>query len=71
MFIRVGGGSQAQDHGQAIYAKIRYSVSSTFATGCSMKTEDESKINRFYKQKFQIIFFVHDNTDVKPKPLKQ
>ena len=22
-------------HGQAIYAKIRYSVSSTFATGCS------------------------------------
>ena len=22
----------------------------------SMKTEDESKINRFYKQKFQIIF---------------
>ena len=23
------GGSQAQDHGQAIYAKIRYSVSST------------------------------------------
>ena len=29
------GGSQAQDHGQAIYAKIRYSVSSTFATGCS------------------------------------
>ena len=46
-------------------------VSSTFATGCSMKTDDESKINRFYKQKFQIIFFVHDNTDVKPKPLKQ
>ena len=33
--IRGGGGSQAQDHGQAIYAKIRYSVSSTFATGCS------------------------------------
>ena len=30
------GGSQAQDHGQAIYAKIRYSVSSTFATGCSI-----------------------------------
>ena len=29
------GGSQAQDHGQTIYAKIRYSVSSTFATGCS------------------------------------
>ena len=29
------GGSQAQDHGQAIYAKIRYGVSSTFATGCS------------------------------------
>ena len=29
------GGSQTQDHGQAIYAKIRYSVSSTFATGCS------------------------------------
>ena len=22
----------------------------------SMKTEDESKVNRFYKQKFQIIF---------------
>ena len=30
------GGSQAQDHGQAIYAKIRYNVSSTFATGCSL-----------------------------------
>ena len=30
------GGSQAQDHGQAIYAKRRYSVSSTFATGCSV-----------------------------------
>ena len=29
------GGSQAKDHGQAISAKIRYSVSSTFATGCS------------------------------------
>ena len=29
-----GGGSQAQDHGHGIYAKIRYSVSSTFATGC-------------------------------------
>ena len=29
------GGSQAQDHGQATYAKIRYSVLSTFATGCS------------------------------------
>ena len=29
------GGSQAQDHGQAIYAKIQYSVSSTFAAGCS------------------------------------
>ena len=27
-------GSQAQDHGQAIYAKLRCSVSSTFATGC-------------------------------------
>ena len=26
------GGSQAQDHGQAIVAKIGYSVSSTFAT---------------------------------------
>ena len=34
--IRVEGGSQAQDHGQAIYAKIRLSVSSTFATGCNM-----------------------------------
>ena len=32
--IRVEGGSQAQDHGRAIYAKIQYSVSSTFATGC-------------------------------------
>ena len=29
-----GGGSQAQDCGQAIYAKIRESVSSNFATGC-------------------------------------
>ena len=34
ILIRGGGGSQAQDHGQAIYAKIRYSVSSTFTTGC-------------------------------------
>ena len=34
ILIRGGGGSQAQDHGQAIYAKRRYSVSSTFATGC-------------------------------------
>ena len=33
------GESQAQDHGQAIYAKIRYSVSSTFATGCSTRTK--------------------------------
>ena len=32
------GASQAQDHGQAIYAKIRYSVSSTFATGCCIMT---------------------------------
>ena len=31
------GGSQAQYHGQAIYAKIWYSVSSAFATGCSTK----------------------------------
>ena len=31
------GGSQAQDHGQAIYAKIRYSVLSNFATGCSFQ----------------------------------
>ena len=31
------GGSQAQDHGQAIYTKIRYSVSSTFATGCNIE----------------------------------
>ena len=31
------GGSQAQDHGQAIYTKIRYSVSSTFATGRSIE----------------------------------
>ena len=29
------GGSQAQDYGEAIYAKIRYSVSNTFATDCS------------------------------------
>ena len=29
-----GGRSQEQDHGQAIYAKIRYSVSSTLAIGC-------------------------------------
>ena len=33
------GGSQAQDHGQAIHAKIQYSVSSTFATGCSGRFE--------------------------------
>ena len=34
--IRGGGGSQAQDHDQAISAKIKYSVSSTFATSCSV-----------------------------------
>ena len=34
--IRGRGTSQAQDHGQAVYAKIQYSVSSTFATGCSL-----------------------------------
>ena len=33
------GESQAQDHGQAIYAEIRYSVSSTFATGCSTRAK--------------------------------
>ena len=33
------GGSQAQDHGRAICAKIRYSVSSTFATGCGFNKE--------------------------------
>ena len=37
------GGSQAQDHGQAIYAKIRYSVSSTFATGCSSEYDASAK----------------------------
>ena len=31
------GGSQSQDRGQAIYAKIRYSVSSTFVIGCSFQ----------------------------------
>ena len=39
------GGSQAQDHEQAIYAKIRYSVSSTFATGCSVSGTLISGIN--------------------------
>ena len=34
--IRGGEGSQAQDHKQAICAKIRYGVSSTFAAGCSV-----------------------------------
>ena len=34
--IRGGGGLQAQDHKQAICAKIRYGVSSTFAAGCSV-----------------------------------
>ena len=38
--IRGGGGSQAQDHGQAIYA----SVSSTFATGCSFSEEEIGKL---------------------------
>ena len=33
-FDKGKGGSQGQDHGQAIYATIRYGVSSTFATGC-------------------------------------
>ena len=33
------GGSQAQDHGRAVCAKIRYSVSSTFATGCGFNKE--------------------------------
>ena len=33
------GGSQAQDHGRATYAKIRYSVSSIFATGFGLNKE--------------------------------
>ena len=36
------GGSQAQDHGEAIYAKIRYSVSSTFANAYSKPTRSWS-----------------------------
>ena len=32
-------GSQAQDHGRAICAKIRFSVSSTFATGWGFNKE--------------------------------
>ena len=32
-----GGVSQAQDHKQASQAKIRYSVSSIFAIGCSLE----------------------------------
>ena len=39
------GGSQAQDHGQAIYAKIGYSVSSTFVTGSSFKSCNSSISN--------------------------
>ena len=50
-FIRGGRGSQAQNHGQVIYAKIRYSVSSTFATGCSghqgeNERQRKKKVNR-------------------------
>ena len=36
------GGSQAQDHGEAIYAKIRYSVSRTFAKAYSKPTRSWS-----------------------------
>ena len=39
------GGSQAQDHGQAIYAKILYSISSTFAAGSSFKSCNSSISN--------------------------
>ena len=46
------GGSQAQDHGQAIYAKIWYSVSSTFATGCSVLVTNEPILS------FVILFLV-------------
>ena len=46
------GGSQAQDHGQAIYAKIRYSVSSTFATGCSTVYSKASLVlSSFHKRR--------------------
>ena len=40
------GASQAQDHGQAIYAKIQYSVSSTFATGCSSPSDEGASLSK-------------------------
>ena len=46
--IRGGGGSQAQAHGQAIYAKIQYSVSCTFATGCSYTTLDSMSAGTYF-----------------------
>ena len=44
----VEGGSQAQDHGQAIYANIWYSVSSTFATGFSFTTLDCTSAGTYF-----------------------
>ena len=57
------GGSQAQDHGQAIYANIWYSVSSTFATGCSKKLfmaaeTHEGLFNCVWGTKTQPLIFV-------------
>ena len=43
--IRGGGGNTStRSHGQAIYAKIWYSVSSAFATGCSTKCPSKSDV---------------------------
>ena len=39
-----------------ILLPLLIAVGSVQINVASMKTEDESKINRFYKQKFQIIF---------------
>ena len=55
------GGSQAQDNGQAIYAKIRYSVSSTFATGCSLIVGSKFIV-------FALFYFVYDGNFLSTSP---
>ena len=54
--IRGGGGIQAQDHGQAIYANVWYSVSSTFTIGCSKKLFIRAETHEGLFNRFNPIF---------------
>ena len=65
------GGSQAQDHGQAIYAKIRYSVSGTFATGCSSFNLPHCSDCSSHREHIQGFFYTKESQSfVKPSSFK-